>query len=545
MNKKIMHRHAEKQDDFVWWKHGVIYQIYPRSFYDSNGDGIGDIPGITMKLDYLQDLGVDAIWLSPVYKSPMYDFGYDVSDFRAIDPVFGTLEDFDILIREAHRRGIRCIMDLVLNHTSHLHPWFLASRSSRRSPKRDWYIWHNSKHGKAPNNWAAAFGGSAWEYDELTCQYYLHSFLREQPDLNWRNRALRKEMYREICFWLDRGVDGFRLDAVNWIVKDRHFRSNPSWWPFHHFLKEPYHRNRPGVHEIMKEFRGLMDEYPHTMAVGEVFALPPGNPKLAASFLGDGTDQLHLTFDFSLLYKPWNAKKIFKAIARWHKAIPKGGWPSHVLSNHDQPRSIDRFGEDAEKKARIAAILLLTLKGTPFLYYGEEIGLQAPSISKSQMVDPLGKRYWPFYKGRDRGRTPMQWNSSPNGGFTTHEPWLPLGDNYTEQNVETQDQDPYSILNLHRELISLRKENKALQRGKWLPLIKGDHNTIAYLRHHRDQTMAVLLNLGPTPVTLKLKERAQWIVCLSTHRFRREHYPNLTLTLAPYEGTILERLGDL
>ncbi len=275
-------------DPSAWWKHGVVYQIYPRSFNDSNGDGIGDISGIVEKLDYLCDLGVDAIWLSPINRSPMYDFGYDISDYYAIDPIFGTGEDFQRLIDGAHARGIRVIMDLVLNHTSHLHPWFLSSRSSRTNPKRDWYIWRDAESGRPPTNWQSVFGGSAWKWDEMTSQYYLHSFLEEQPDLNWRNPQLREAMYDMLRHWLDRGVDGFRLDAVNWLIKDRRFRNNPAV-PFAPFLqKHRYDRNRTRTHEIMKEFRTILDGYGDRMAVGEVFTLPPGDPALSARYLGIG-----------------------------------------------------------------------------------------------------------------------------------------------------------------------------------------------------------------------------------------------------------------
>ncbi|HNX60747.1 MAG TPA: alpha-amylase family glycosyl hydrolase, partial [Spirochaetota bacterium] len=326
----------------IWWKHGVIYQIYPRSFADSDNDGIGDLRGITAKIDYLSWLGVDAIWLSPVYASPMHDFGYDIADYRSIDPLFGTLGDFDELLAAAHARSIRVIMDLVINHTSHMHQWFLESRLSRGNPKRDWYIWRDGKNGGPPNNWMSAFGGPAWTFDPVTSQYYLHSFLEEQPDLNWRNPALREAVYSDMRFWLDRGVDGFRLDVVNWFMKDRFFRDNPSILGIGKLQRHIHDRNHIDTHIITRELRAITDMYRDRMLVGEVFSLPPGDPALSARFLGNGSDELHLAFDFSLIYRFWNARLYYKCIRRWMKKIPREGWPCHVLSNHDQRRSASR-----------------------------------------------------------------------------------------------------------------------------------------------------------------------------------------------------------
>ena len=325
-------------DQPAWWKSGVIYQIYPRSFYDSNGDGVGDIQGIIQKIEYLRNLGIDAIWLSPLNRSPMYDYGYDISDYYAVDPLFGTTEDFHLLIDRMHDQGIRVIMDMVLNHTSHLHPWFLSSRSSRMNPKRDWYIWQDGENGRPPNNWRSVFGGSAWKWDELTRQYYLHSFLEEQPDLNWRNADLKKAMFDMIVHWLDSGVDGFRLDAVNWLIKDRRFRNNPAVPGAPFFQKHLYDRNRYETHDILKELRRTLDGYKDRMAVGEAFTLPPGNPALSAGYLGNGDDELDLAFDFSLMYRSWDALRFYRSLRRWMNHIPEKGWPCHVLSNHDQPR---------------------------------------------------------------------------------------------------------------------------------------------------------------------------------------------------------------
>lgn len=531
----------------LWWKHGVIYQIYPRSFYDSNGDGVGDIPGIIEKLDYLSDLGIDAIWLSPVNSSPMHDFGYDVSDYREIDPVFGTKKDFKRLISEAHGRNIRIIMDMVLNHTSYLHPWFIESRGSRDSAKRDWFIWRDGKNGRPPTNWMSAFYGSAWEWDERTGQYYLHSFLREQPDVNWRNPGLKAAMFDVLRYWLDRGVDGFRLDVVNWFFKDDLFRDNPRTMMPHQFQKHRYDRNRPEVHDMLRELRCMTDTYEGRLLVGEVFSMPPGDPKLAAEFLGDGISELHLAFDFSLIYCSWNARAIWKCIERWMKQIPEGGWPCHVLSNHDQPRSVSRFGggDDAVKRARVAATLLMTLRGTPFIYYGEEIGMSNISVSRRQIHDPLGKRYWPVFSGRDPARSPMQWSSDENAGFTRGNVWLPVNGNYRDVNVEMSSSDRYSMLHHYRSLIALRKKKKALSHGDMVPLLSGEHNCIGYLRRYGDERLFVIMNFCARPVRIDLGERAQWKVISSTHKFVNEHFTELRFKIAPYEATILECIGCL
>ena len=319
----------ENTNEWVWWKHGVIYEIFPKSFYDSNNDGVGDIQGIILKLDYLSSIGVDAIWLTPIYESPMFDFGYDVSNYREIDPVFGTLNDFKTLLEEAHKRNIYVILDMVLNHTSHLHSWFLESKSSIDNPKRDWYIWKEGVKNKPPNNWLSSWGGSAWEKDEATGQYYFHSCMKEQPDLNWRNKEVVEAVFDEVRYWLDMGVDGFRLDVINWIVKDKRFRDNPSYSRILNIQRHLFDRNRKGAHRIARKFRLMLDEYDDRMAVGEVFSFPPGNPKRYASYLGKG-DELNLAFDFSLMYRTWNAASFYKSIKKWYKLVAGKGWPSIV-----------------------------------------------------------------------------------------------------------------------------------------------------------------------------------------------------------------------
>jgi alpha-glucosidase len=535
------------KSDTLWWKSGVVYQIYPRSFYDSNDDGIGDIKGITAKLDYLSWLGIDAIWLSPVNTSPMYDFGYDISDYYDIDDCYGTLDDFKELIGEAHKLGIKIIMDLVVNHTSHMHKWFIESRSSKDNRRRDWYIWHEGRNGKVPNNWRSAFGGSAWEFDPHTGEYYLHSFLKEQPDLNWRNSEMRKSIYKMMRFWLDMGVDGFRLDVVNWFVKDKKFRNNPFTIKPFDPEKHKYDRNRPEVHDYIRELRSVVNEYENRMTVGEVFTLPPGSPALAASFLGNDNDELHLTFDFSIMYRLWSARRFYNCIKKWYKALPEGGWPCNVLSNHDQPRSRSRFmgGADSENRARVAAVFLLTIKGTPFLYYGEELGMKNARLSRGDIVDPLGRRYWPVYRGRDCSRTPMLWNTRSNAGFSQGRPWLPVDSGYKNINVRSQMNDRYSILNLYRNVLHLRRKYKALNEGDIVPVMKGFKGVLAYLRIYGDERFFIALNFSSKEKRVHAEERGQWRVMFSTHRTRYEHFTSLNITLAPYEAMIVMRIGEL
>jgi len=483
-------------DDFLWWRDGIIYQIYPRSFADGDGDGLGDLPGILGRLDYLADLGVDALWLSPIYPSPDVDFGYDVADHTAVDPRYGSLADFDRLVAEAHRRGIRIVLDMVMNHTSDQHAWFQEARASRSNPKRDWFLWRDR-----PNNWQAAFGGSAWEYDPPSGQYYLHLFTREQPDVNWRNPAVRQAQLDVFRFWLERGVDGFRLDVYNAYFKHADLPDNPPRFGLRGFDRQRHiHEiDQPEMIPLLGELRALLDSYPERYAVGETYLATPGK---AISYCGP--DRLHAAFSFdftsSELFYPWNAAWVRERIALREAAFGAAGlWPTTVMSNHDLPRAASRYarGED-DAQAKLAMALLLTLRGTPFLYYGEEIGMRDISLRRSEILDPPGRRYWPVYKGRDGCRAPMQWDASANAGFSTARPWLPVHPDFPQRNVAAQSAEPDSLLHFTRRLIALRRANPALVRGD-LTLLPAPHGVLAYRRTVQGHSALIALNLSGRP----------------------------------------------
>ncbi|RCK77175.1 MAG: Maltodextrin glucosidase [Anaerolineae bacterium] len=534
----------------TWWREGVFYQIYPRSFADSNGDGNGDLGGILAHLDHLNDgtpqsLGVDAIWLSPIYPSPFDDMGYDVSDYCDIHPMFGSLQDFDNLLRAAHQRNLRLLMDLVFNHTSYLHPWFQKSRSSRQNPKRDWYIWKDpSPRGKVPNNWQSVFGGSAWEWDEATQQYYYHMFLPQQPDLNWRNPAVREALYDVMRFWLERGVDGFRLDVVNAYFKDALFRDNPPRFGLRGYdrQKHLYDKDQPELLEVYAEMRQLLDSYPERMCVGEVM---DGHPELNARYCGEG--KLHLIFDFNFTRQPWHPAAFQNAVLRAEANLPPGGWPCYTLSNHDISRHLSRYGgRYPHERAKVAAAMLLTLRGTPFLYQGEEIGMRDGKIPYAMIQDPPGKRYYPFYKGRDPVRTPIPWDDSAGGGFTSGKPWLPLNSDYRQVNVAAQRDDPNSVFSFYRKLIWLRKDCPALRRGSFEPLIRRPSDGLAYLRRSEGQTILVALNFFALPATLRLDfdlPAQKWRTILGTHREADEEVAlERTIQLSPHEVWLAEAI---
>lgn len=489
----------------MWWHKGIIYQVYPRSFMDSNGDGVGDLKGIISKLDYLEDLGVRAIWVSPVYPSPMADFGYDISDYRGIHPLFGTMKDFDRLLEKVHARDMKLIMDLVPNHTSEEHPWFTESRSSRDNPKRDWYLWYDpAPGGGPPNNWLGAFGGSGWEWDEHTAQYYFHSYLKEQPDLNWRNPEVQQEMYDIMRFWLDKGVDGFRVDVMWHMIKDERLRNNP---PNPDFKKgmSPYLRFRPTysvdqpeVHDVVRAMRKVTNEYDERVLIGEIY-LPV---KSLVTYYGSNNQEAHLPFNFQLITLPWKAREIAAAIDQYEGALPDGAWPNWVLGNHDKSRIASRAGSE---QARIAGMLLLTLRGTPTMYYGDELGMKDVFIPPKKIQDPQEKNIPGLGLGRDPERTPMQWNQEAHAGFTSGTPWLPVGRNYAKVNVKVQMEDDDSILCFYKRLIALRNTEPALYAGNYRPL-EATGNVLAYIRRYGRQRWLVVLNMGPRRGSLLVKE---------------------------------------
>ncbi|MCK9286300.1 MAG: alpha-glucosidase [Sphaerochaetaceae bacterium] len=482
-----------------WWKEGVIYQIYPRSFQDSNGDGIGDLRGIIERLDYLKWLGIVAIWLSPIFRSPMHDFGYDISDYKSIDPIFGNNDDIDELIKKAHQSGIRIILDMVLNHTSNQHPWFIESAKGIPQPKRSFYIWQDPVKGKKPNKWKAAFGGNAWEFDAVSGQYYLHSFLKEQPDLNWRNPDVEEAIFKELSFWLEKQVDGFRLDVINLIVKDEAFRNNPFAWgqtirPYD-MQQHIFDRDRPETHEILKRMRSHIDTYENRMLVGEIMVEKPGNPRIVASYQGEDGDELNLAFNFSFNWLPMKAKTFEQTAQIWYESLGLQRWPCWVLSNHDVTRAITRFGNQ-EEKARIAAMFLLTQKGTPFLYYGEEIGMKDKRVTRNQIQDPVGKRYWPFHPGRDGQRRPMQWGPSRQFCQSDVSPWLPYHPEHKKNNVETQIADVNSLLHMYRNLIAIRNHDEALRIGRIKFLQHDIPDVLCYVRESEALIRLILLNFS-------------------------------------------------
>lgn len=489
-------------DEHQWWQDEVIYQVYPRSFLDTNQDGIGDLNGVTARLDYLSQLGVGAIWLSPFYPTPDADFGYDISNHTDVDTRFGNMQDFDLLLKEAHARGIRVILDLVLNHTSNQHDWFKQSRSSVNNPKRDWYMWRDEK-----NNWQAESGGSGWEFDAKTNQYYYHSYLPEQPDLNWHNPEVRKAQLDVVRFWLERGVDGFRLDVFNVCFKDAGYRDNPTKFGLRKFDRQRHlhDADQPEMIPLLNEIRTLLTKFPDTYAVGETFL--PSTEKSARYV---GTDRLHGAFSFEFssnkIFYPWKPGWLLKSILHREEVFQGERWPTTVMSNHDVPRAASRYTRSEEDaQARLAMTLLLTLRGTPFLYYGEELGMRDLKLKKDQILDPPGKRYWPLYKGRDGCRGPMQWDASAFAGFSSVQPWLPVHPDYVVRNVAAQEQLPDSMLNFTRKLISLRKQFPALRQGDFIPLAGNSRKVLAYLRSFEGQTILVAMNFTKKKTLLRLE----------------------------------------
>jgi alpha-glucosidase len=522
-----------------WWRDGIFYQIYPRSFQDSNADGVGDIAGIARRLPYLRALGINAVWLSPVFPSPMADFGYDISDYTGIDPLFGSIEDFDALVSAAHAVGLKLILDLVPNHTSDRHPWFTESRASRDNPKRDWYLWRDPKpDGSAPNNWLSEFGGSAWTLDETTGQYYYHAFLAQQPDLNWRNPDVREAIWEVMRFWLRKGVDGFRVDVIWHLIKDAQFRDNPpnphyrEGRPPHEKILTQYSTDQPEVHQVVAEMRRVIDEFDDRVLIGEVY-LPI---ERLVAYYGNDLRGAQMPFNFALLSTLWSARSIEKIIADYEAALPKGAWPNWVLGNHDRPRVASRVGTE---QARVAAMLLLTLRGTPTLYYGDEIGMRQVAIPPDQVQDPFEKNVPGIGVGRDGCRTPMQWDATPNAGFSTAKPWLPLADDFARENVANLEADAQSILALYKALIGLRKQSPALRSGDYVP-VAADGDLLLYRRWRDGATITVVLNLGAEPVSLESNARGlAGEILLSTLMDRNGEKITDTLDLRANEGVII------
>lgn len=524
--------------DAPWWERGVIYQIYPRSFQDSDGDGIGDLAGIERRLDHVAALGVDAIWLSPIFPSPMADFGYDVSDYCGIAPVFGDLAAFDRLLAAAHARGLKLLLDFVPNHSSDRHPWFLESRASRDNPKRDWYIWRDpAPGGGPPNNWISDFGGSSWEWDEATGQYYLHAFLTSQPDLNWRNPDLRAAMMDVLRFWLDRGVDGFRIDVLWHIIKAADFPDNPvnpAWAPgvnARDQLLQVNSTDQPEAHAIAAAFRALAERYGERLLVGEIF-LP--NDRHARWFGTPEAPEVHLPINFQLIENPWNAAVLRRVIADYEASLPAYGWPNWVMGSHDAPRIAARIGEP---QARVAAMLLLTLRGTPTLYQGDEIGIGEVVIPPDRVRDPQELRQPGLGLGRDRSRTPMPWDDAPFAGFSPREPWLPLNPDWRTRNVAAQAGDPTSLLSFYRTLLALRRAEPALAVGG-LELVEAEPDVLAYLRRSGADRLLVVLNFSAAPRRLPAAA-AGGVVLASTLALRA-----MDGGLAPNEGLVLRLQGS-
>ena len=524
--------------DMSWWQSAVIYQVYPRSFQDTDGDGVGDLRGILRRIPYLIELGVDAIWISPIFRSPMADFGYDITDYTDIDPLFGTMQDFDELLAAAHNSGLKILLDLVPNHTSDQHPWFLESRRSRHNPKRDWYLWRDpGAAGTPPNNWKSEFGGSAWEFDSATGQYYYHAFLKQQPDLNWRNPQVRQAIYDVMRFWLRRGVDGFRIDVMWHLIKDEQFRDNPRnpnfvpGRPPHEELTPLYTTDRPEMSDVVAELRNVVDEFNDRLIIGEIY-LPL---ERLVAYYGRDLRGAHLPFNFSLLSAPWHARTIAKLVDEYEAALPPGGWPNWVLGNHDRPRIASRLGRD---QARIAAMLLLTLRGTPTIYFGDEIGMKQVAISPQQIRDPFEKRVPGLGVGRDGCRTPMQWDASANAGFSLADPWLPVADDFRHENFEKQRCDPTSMFNLYRRLIALRRSRKALVQGSYRP-IAASGDLLLFVRGNGREYLLVALNMGKDPVSLPSKGLAGSLL-LSSGADREGESVSGALDLRPHEGVVVD-----
>ncbi|WP_121640724.1 alpha-glucosidase [Virgibacillus sp. Bac330] len=550
-----------------WWKESVVYQIYPRSFHDSNGDGIGDIQGIIQKLDYLRKLGIDVIWLSPVYDSPNDDNGYDIRDYQKIMDEFGTMEDFDTLLEEAHQRGLKIVMDLVVNHTSDEHAWFVESRSSKNHSKRDYYIWKKGKeNGQPPTNWESAFSGSAWKYDETTDEYFLHMFSEKQPDLNWENPDVRNDVYQMMRWWLDKGIDGFRMDVINLISKDQTMPEREPDPGKELVSAFEFHMNGPRIHEFLHEMnQKVLADY-DILTVGEMPGVTVEDAKL---YTGEEREELNMVFHFEHMglwngpdgkwsNMPWKLTDLKKILSKWQYGLEHEGWNSLYWNNHDQPRVVSRFGNDKEyreKSAKMLATLLHGMKGTPYIYQGEEIGMtnvQFPSIDDYEDIELINWYHERLAQGhhkedlmqaiyaigRDNARTPMQWSDKPHAGFTTGQPWLNVNPNYTTINTEAALADPNSIFYYYQQLIALRKQEPTIIHGKFDLLLEDNEEIFAYTRTHQEDTLLVVCNFTDQQQTCELPNVPEGQEILITNEPTKTMHSVRQFTLKPYEAFI-------
>ena len=525
-----------------WWQRGVLYEVCVPTFQDSDGDGLGDLPGVLRRVDHLEWLGVDAVWLTPFYPSPMTDFGYDITDFTGVRPSAGTLADFDRLVAALHERGMKVVLDLVPNHTSIDHPWFQESASSRTNDKRSWYVWADpAPDGGPPNNWQSDLGGSAWRWHASTGQYFYTAFADDQPDLNWREPAVRAAIDRAMRFWLDRGVDGFRVDVLWHLAKDRLLRDNPPNPSFNPLTSSPcdalvptYSADQPDVHEFVGLLRRTIDAYDDRLLIGEIY-LPVG--ELVAYYGGIERSGVHLPFNFQLIQQPWQARHVRRVVDEYEGSVDAHEWPNWVLGNHDQPRVATRVGRE---QARVAATLLLTLRGTPTLYCGDELGMGNGSIPRERMKDPRAKSCDGRGTGRDPFRTPMQWDAGENAGFTTGTPWLPMAGDHATVNAAAQREDAGSMLRLHRDLLTLRKKSAALSTGDYAPLCVDDR-AFVYARTTADEAYVVALNFTDVAHVVELPARVgPGAVVLSTRdRDRRGRPVQARVELGPNEAVIV------
>jgi oligo-1,6-glucosidase len=552
-----------------WWKESVIYQIYPRSFNDSNGDGIGDLKGIKEKISYLKELGIDVIWLSPVFKSPNDDNGYDISDYRDIMDEFGTMNDFDNMLEEAHKYGIKIMMDLVVNHSSDEHKWFQESRKSLDNPYRDYYIWKKTDNGEPPTNWGAAFGGSVWEYDEITGQYYLHLFSKKQPDLNWENPALRQEVYDMMRFWLDKGIDGFRMDVINFISKDTSYPQGEIREGHKYGSGSKYYMNGPHIHEFLQEMnKEALSQY-DTITVGEMPGVTVDEGKL---YTGENRNELNMVFHFEHVGlgdgnygkwdpNPWKLTQLKEIFTKWQKGLENDGWNSLYWSNHDQPRAISRWGNDSDEFRVISGKMLATclhmLQGSPYIYQGEEIGMtnvKFDSINDYRDIETLNAyrdltdgslTHEEIFKGiyersRDNARTPVQWDNSDNAGFTNGTPWINVNPNYPEINAEAVLKDPNSIFYYYKNLIQLRKQNEVIVYGSYDLLLEDDELIYAFTRTLGNEQILVICNFSQETPDFILPENVQFAgkeLLISNYNVD-ENQPISNLSLKPYEARV-------